>query len=231
MITITIDWKTYKQSEEWINLSSIEEVTAFYLEHGYLEEVKENKEPEEIIYEKPEWTVWVDQKDLERMLFRLSQQDHSTSILEKLREKIIGLKNSEAHKFYWCLEICTILLSEIDFLTSPETPQFTPWQEEKWKDYILLPRRLTAENGAKALFIGEYYEEIDVLQECDGEDWNEIITQKVPVKWDTIKDIYNKVVEVYGEKESIAIEDKIELPSVPDFNWDLVMNQLEQTRK
>lgn len=46
-------------------------------------------------------------------------------------------------------------------------------------EFVLLPKSLTAENGAKALLIGEFYE------------------GKTPVTWVTIKDIYKKVVEHY----------------------------------
>lgn len=62
---------------------------------------------------------------------------------------------------------------------------------------VVMPRSLTAENGAKELLMGEFFEE----HECsyyngDGE----LIeyTEKVPVSWTTIKEIYAKIVSHYG---------------------------------
>jgi len=74
-----------------------------------------------------------------------------------------------------------------------------------------LPVELTAENGAKGLLMGEFFEEIELdntdycgCGECDccveglGED--EAYTQKVPVSWTTIKEIYAKIVVYYGDQ-------------------------------
>ena len=70
-----------------------------------------------------------------------------------------------------------------------------------------MPKELTAENGAKALLIGEFYEEIKVpcmecadmgetddetCPECFGEN---TITRSVPVSWATIKEIYAMAVK------------------------------------
>ncbi|WP_306393443.1 Lar family restriction alleviation protein [Telluria beijingensis] len=73
-------------------------------------------------------------------------------------------------------------------------------------DYVLMPRRLTAENGAKAAMIGEFHEEITVrCPDCDGADDDHYCAscndegtaqQAVPVQWDTIKQIYAKAVEL-----------------------------------
>lgn len=68
-----------------------------------------------------------------------------------------------------------------------------------------LPRSLTAENGAKALLIGDFHEITTIsCPECDGdEDYVDgcstchgqgYINQRVTVEWDTIKRIYDKVV-------------------------------------
>lgn len=71
--------------------------------------------------------------------------------------------------------------------------------------FVLMPRRLTAENGAKAAMISEFYEEISIIcNECGNDDSIEcdacegvgVVTQRVTVGWDTIKDIYAKAVEV-----------------------------------
>jgi len=60
-----------------------------------------------------------------------------------------------------------------------------------------MPRRLTAENGGKALLIGEFFEEhVCSYYDADGELVE--YTEKVPVSWSTIKDIYAKIVSHYG---------------------------------
>lgn len=71
---------------------------------------------------------------------------------------------------------------------------------------VSLPRSLTAENGAKALLIGEFHEICTMsCPECDGDDetvydcstckGQGYINRRVPVEWDTIKRIYAKIVE------------------------------------
>ena len=57
----------------------------------------------------------------------------------------------------------------------------------------VMPRRLTAENGAKGLLIGEFHETI-ICHDEDGEPYE----VKMPVEWDTIKQIYAKIVDHYG---------------------------------
>ena len=79
-------------------------------------------------------------------------------------------------------------------------------------DYVLMPRRLTAENGAKGALSGEFKESVTVTcHECEGsgddaESDNDAecptckgdgtLEQGVPVTWDTIKDIYKAAVEL-----------------------------------
>lgn len=75
---------------------------------------------------------------------------------------------------------------------------------------ILMPKSLTAENGAKALLSGEFTEDLSVTCiECDGDGHtgdNECIeckgsgdiTLTIPVSWDNIKAIYAKAVEFIG---------------------------------
>lgn len=73
---------------------------------------------------------------------------------------------------------------------------------------VIMPKTLTAENGAKKLLIGEFKESITL--DCDLCAGNEAIeenescplcggaeeyTISVPVKWTTIKAIYAKAVE------------------------------------
>lgn len=76
-----------------------------------------------------------------------------------------------------------------------------------------LPKELTAENGAKALLIGDFHEEIDVhnpeycgdcCEGCedhcdeDADERQEFLTQKVTVDWTTIKEIYKAVVNHFN---------------------------------
>lgn len=82
-------------------------------------------------------------------------------------------------------------------------------KQKKAAELVLMPKELTAENGAKALLSGEFYEEFEVANpdydpDCDdpdGEDYDEetaepdFVTEKVPVTWDTIKKIYKMCVE------------------------------------
>lgn len=74
---------------------------------------------------------------------------------------------------------------------------------------VVMPRSLTAENGAKALLIGEFFESVEIHNEeycgcgkcdycMDFPDTEETITLKVPVSWTTIKEIYKKIVSHYG---------------------------------
>ena len=77
------------------------------------------------------------------------------------------------------------------------------------EDHVLMPRHLTAENGAKGLLSGEFMEAISVrCHECDGEGYDPqyentcaeckgdgTVEQPVPVDWDTIKRIYAMAVE------------------------------------
>jgi len=77
-------------------------------------------------------------------------------------------------------------------------------------DRILMPRELTAENGAKALLIGEFQEIIELnCPYCDGDnsdpgceicDGNTQYVQPIPVSWTTIKAIYKKAVEYFNTK-------------------------------
>lgn len=70
--------------------------------------------------------------------------------------------------------------------------------------YVLMPQALTAENGAKGLLLGEFH--IDSERTCDQCEIDEPdencevcrgeteYTQRIPVPWDTIKEIYAKAV-------------------------------------
>lgn len=60
------------------------------------------------------------------------------------------------------------------------------------KDSCVMPKKLTAENGAKALLMGEFYETI-VFHYEEGEPYE----VKMPVEWSTIKAIYKKITDHY----------------------------------
>jgi len=81
-------------------------------------------------------------------------------------------------------------------------------RDEFIANHTMLPKKLTAENGAKGLLIGEFYETIQIknTDHCDcGEcqyceefpESKETIEYKIPVNWDTIKKIYNKIVSEF----------------------------------
>ena len=59
-----------------------------------------------------------------------------------------------------------------------------------------MPRALTAENGAKAAMIGEFWVDYEYTNE-DGEEH----TIKVMVPWTTIKEIYEMAVEMEKSDE------------------------------
>ncbi len=63
-------------------------------------------------------------------------------------------------------------------------------------DYVLMPRKLTAENGAKKLFLGEFFEYSQVY-DTGIEDYCSIET---PIEWTTIKEIYKLAVEKFGKE-------------------------------
>ena len=79
-------------------------------------------------------------------------------------------------------------------------------------DRLVMPRALTAENGAKGLLMGEFSEEIELsCPDCDGGTYHDLptdqcgtcndtglITSKVDISWTTIKDIYAMAVKHLG---------------------------------
>lgn len=85
-----------------------------------------------------------------------------------------------------------------------------------FEDFVVMPKSLTAENGAKALLTGDFHETVIMqCEECEGEGeiYYEGIPEvcgcctgagdyalKVPVGWDTIKDIYVMCVEHFENK-------------------------------
>lgn len=101
-----------------------------------------------------------------------------------------------------------------------------------------LPRELTAENGAKALLIGEFFEEFDVpnpdycgCDDCDyceqHPDEPEDLPQPVPVSWTTIKAIYAKIVEHFDKPATwhpIDPADESTLPGLDDADEHLELS-------
>jgi len=77
-------------------------------------------------------------------------------------------------------------------------------------DKIIMPRSLTAENNAKAIFIGEFFETITLAciecLECDEPEECPVChgageyERQIPVSWTTIKEIYKKAVDNFGEE-------------------------------
>jgi len=74
-------------------------------------------------------------------------------------------------------------------------------------DLIVMPKRLTAENGGKSLMIGEFFETIynpcpyevctpDDCPICGGFGQ---VSVNVPISWITIKEIYAKAADHFGE--------------------------------
>ena len=75
---------------------------------------------------------------------------------------------------------------------------------------VVMPRELTAENGAKGLLIGEFFEEISIecpeclsMDVCDDDTCPECfgtnkIEKRVPVSWTTVKEIYAVAVKHFG---------------------------------
>lgn len=66
---------------------------------------------------------------------------------------------------------------------------------------VLMPSKLTADIGAKALLIGEFAERLTLPNPDRGSDPDEPETMdlSVPIKWDTIKTIYDTIVKHYAE--------------------------------
>lgn len=69
-------------------------------------------------------------------------------------------------------------------------------------DWVMVPKKLTAENGAKNLLSGEFLETTFISfpecladEECESCDGSGRIKIEVPVRWTTIKAIWNKGVE------------------------------------
>lgn len=81
---------------------------------------------------------------------------------------------------------------------------------------ILMPERLTAENGAKYALSGEFHESVTVqCHEChDGDDRDDCevcagrgeVTQRVTVEWSTVKEIYKQAIELLGKPQETFLQ-------------------------
>ncbi len=77
---------------------------------------------------------------------------------------------------------------------------------------VLMPKSLSAENGAKELLSGEFYQTIESecpacyglgtvcnFDECDKCKGGGTVLTKITIDWTTIKDIYSKAVKHLAE--------------------------------
>lgn len=81
--------------------------------------------------------------------------------------------------------------------------------QEITDDNVLMPKELTAENGAKYLMMGEFKQEMPIYcPECTNRDTEDCETcagegeliQEANISWTNIKEIYKKAVEHLGKK-------------------------------
>ena len=86
-------------------------------------------------------------------------------------------------------------------------------------DFIMMPKALTADNGAKAALSGEFFEAVEHgCTDCLGEDddceicsGTGVYTESVAISWTNIKAIYKKAVELLGNPALLAEQNKDEL--------------------
>ncbi|EEJ5468924.1 DUF550 domain-containing protein [Salmonella enterica subsp. diarizonae] len=112
----------------------------------------------------------------------------------------IGLRGSYAsYAVGW--NACRAAMLQAGTLTNEGTIQAgnLPVIPDGW---VMVPKKLTAENGAKSLLSGEFLEttfiscpECFADEECESCDGSGRIKIEVPVSWTTIKAIWNKGVE------------------------------------
>lgn len=189
-------------------------------EHGFLSEEDRPEHPKWYLYPETinsyydtnktkEWNYQEYQKQLKKAQDEWwagikENKEPDTSILEKLKEELKRMRSTNYDLY---------TLSHINiFLTSLETPQFTPWQEEEWK-----PK----------------FREVIEVSNNDWEDnwWISATFLHKDSAWYycTVIRYWEAWYEYFDNAR--PIEDKIELISVPDFDWDWVMNQLEVSQK
>lgn len=79
--------------------------------------------------------------------------------------------------------------------------------------WVIVPKKLTAENGAKGVLSGEFSETTFIScpecfgdDDCDTCDGSGRIEIKVPVTWTTIKSIWDKGIEYFAAKPSQEVK-------------------------
>lgn len=114
---------------------------------------------------------------------------------EEQRKALIGRLNQIAEKLKWHnAAYAQDVLLAVDALNA-NASQPVP------DGFVMVPRALTAENGAKAALLGEFNLEYNlVCHECFGEGCDDCSgegswTNSIPVDWTTIKEIWAKGVE------------------------------------
>jgi len=86
----------------------------------------------------------------------------------------------------WLKDLRSIIVT-VDHAQTPAVPN----------GYVLVPRELTAENGAKSALIGEFSETFDYMDDKDDE-----CQAEIPVSWTTIKAIHKKMVSLFALSQS-----------------------------
>lgn len=104
---------------------------------------------------------------------------------------------------------------------------------------VIIPKELTAENGAKYLLTGDFKEEIEIdcpvcydphntISDCEVCEGTGTYTQKVTIEWDTIKRIYKKAV-THLATPSMPLERAKEITSLCSqhalYNLDVIEKQ------
>ena len=86
----------------------------------------------------------------------------------------------------------------------------SPGTPDSW---VMVPKKLTAENGAKGVLSGEFSETTFIScpecfgdDDCDTCDGSGRIEIKVPVTWSTIKSIWDKGIEYFAAKPSQEVK-------------------------
>ncbi|EPM9392756.1 DUF551 domain-containing protein [Escherichia coli] len=90
----------------------------------------------------------------------------------------------------------------IDYTLTPELAGNSPVTPDGW---VIVPKKLTAENGAKGVLSGEFSETTFIScpecfgdDDCDTCDGSGRIEIKVPVTWTTIKSIWDKGIAYFA---------------------------------
>ncbi|ENF3295790.1 ead/Ea22-like family protein [Escherichia coli] len=134
----------------------------------------------------------------------IDSECHVAELEEALRDKQALLEASEKR----IAELEDKPVSQTCKLNEPSGN--SPVTPDGW---VMVPKRLTAENGAKGALSGEFSETtfISCLEcfgddDCDTCDGSGRIEIKVPVTWSTIKSIWDKGIEYFAAKPSQEVK-------------------------